>query len=144
MDLKKKHEIEEALREEHQEVSAGRLKEDNPLDDSGSFREFCEACRRGDLKLCQEKIQEGVNINARDEFDYTPLILVSSQLVPSTTLLLSNFGCARYSPPRLQMVDRKGTRLASVDTMKLYSCFSKPAHYVSETHFKANDACIMR
>ena len=77
MDLRKKHEIEEALRAEHQEVSAGRLKEDNPLDDSADFRIFCEACRRGDLKLCQEKIQEGVNINARDEFDYTPLILVS-------------------------------------------------------------------
>ncbi|KAK5007661.1 hypothetical protein LTR16_005236, partial [Cryomyces antarcticus] len=70
-----KHEIEQALHAEKQEISAGRLKEDNPLDVSEEFRIFCEACRRGDLKACQEKITEGVNINARDRFDYTPLIL---------------------------------------------------------------------
>ena len=73
-----KHQIETVLRAEHQEIAAGRLKEDNPYDDSNQFKTFCEACRRGDLKLCQEKIQEGVNINARDNFDNTPLILVSS------------------------------------------------------------------
>lgn len=71
-----KHEIEAALLAEKKEVSAGRLKEDNPLDLSDNFRIFCEACRRGDLKVCQERITEGVNINARDRFDYTPLILV--------------------------------------------------------------------
>ncbi len=68
--------IEAALHAEKQEIQAGRLKEDNPLDNSEDFRVFCEACRRGDLKVCQEKITEGVNINARDRFDYTPLILV--------------------------------------------------------------------
>lgn len=73
----KKHEIEAALHAEAQAISAGKLKEDNPLDLSESFRIFCEACRRGDLKVCQEKITEGVNINARDKFDYTPLILAS-------------------------------------------------------------------
>ncbi len=73
----RKDEIEAALHAEAQEISAGRLKEDNPLDVSEEFRVFCEACRRGDLKVCQEKIQDGVNINARDRFDYTPLILVS-------------------------------------------------------------------
>lgn len=62
-----KHEIEAALHAEHQEISAGRLKEDNPLDQSDSFKTLCEACRRGDLKVCQEKIQEGVNINAREQ-----------------------------------------------------------------------------
>ncbi|KAL2356656.1 hypothetical protein BJ546DRAFT_837862 [Cryomyces antarcticus] len=72
-----KHEIEQALHAEKQEISAGRLKEDNPLDVSEEFRIFCEACRRGDLKACQEKITEGVNINARDRFDYTSLILAS-------------------------------------------------------------------
>jgi ankyrin repeat and BTB/POZ domain-containing protein 1 len=72
-----KHEIEVALRNEHLDISAGRLKEDNPLDLSENFRLLCEACRRGDLKVCQEKITEGVNINARDRFDYTPLILVN-------------------------------------------------------------------
>ena len=71
-----KHQIEAALRDEHKDIQSGRLKEDNPLDTSESFRIFCEACRRGDLKVCQEKITEGVNINARDKFDYTPLILV--------------------------------------------------------------------
>lgn len=74
----KKHEIEAALHEEHQAISQGHLKEDSPLDLSEDFRIFCKSCRRGDLKVCQEKIQEGVNINARDRFDYTPLILVSS------------------------------------------------------------------
>jgi hypothetical protein len=76
MDVKKKHEIEAALATEAQAISAGHLKEENPLDLSDDFRAFCEACRRGDLKVCQEKISEGVNINARDKFDYTPLILV--------------------------------------------------------------------
>jgi ankyrin repeat/BTB/POZ domain-containing protein 1 len=76
MDVKKKYEIEAALATEAQAISAGHLKEENPLDLSDDFRAFCEACRRGDLKVCQEKISEGVNINARDKFDYTPLILV--------------------------------------------------------------------
>lgn len=73
----KKHEIEAALRDENKEIAAGRLKEDNPLDYSDGFRILCEACRRGDLKVCQEQIQTGININARDRFDYTPLILAS-------------------------------------------------------------------
>ncbi|KAH5098659.1 hypothetical protein HBI22_073810 [Parastagonospora nodorum] len=77
MDVKKKYEIEAALANEAQAISAGHLKEENPLDLSDDFRAFCEACRRGDLKVCQEKISEGVNINARDKFDYTPLILAS-------------------------------------------------------------------
>jgi FtsZ-binding cell division protein ZapB len=73
----KKHEIEVALATEAQAISAGKLKEDNPLDLSQDFDNFCQACRRGDLKVCQEQIQKGVNINARDRFDYTPLILAS-------------------------------------------------------------------
>lgn len=72
----KKHDIEAALYEEKQDIASGRLKDDNPLDFSDGFRTLCEACRRGDLKVCQEQIQTGVNINARDRFDYTPLILV--------------------------------------------------------------------
>ncbi|KAL9059358.1 MAG: hypothetical protein Q9162_001227 [Coniocarpon cinnabarinum] len=73
----KKYEIEAALHAEHKAIQEGQLKEDNPLDQSEEFRQFCEACRRGDLKTCQEKLQEGANINARDRFDYTPLILAS-------------------------------------------------------------------
>ncbi|KAF2741125.1 hypothetical protein EJ04DRAFT_548072 [Polyplosphaeria fusca] len=73
----RKHEIEAALATEAQAISSGRLKEDNPLDLSDDFRVFCEACRRNDLKLCQEMISKGVNVNARDRYDYTPLILAS-------------------------------------------------------------------
>ncbi|EMC94689.1 hypothetical protein BAUCODRAFT_73681 [Baudoinia panamericana UAMH 10762] len=72
-----KHQLERALYEEKKAVSSGRLKEENPLDTSADFRRFCEACRRGDLRVCQEQISKGININSRDEFDYTPLILAS-------------------------------------------------------------------
>lgn len=77
----RKHELEAALLAEKQDISSGRLKEDNPLDLSEDFRIFCDACRRGDLKVCQEQITKGVNINARDRFDYTPLILVRPLLL---------------------------------------------------------------
>jgi ankyrin repeat/BTB/POZ domain-containing protein 1 len=76
MPLLRKDQIEASLLEENQAIEAGKLKEDNPLDLSESFTQLCEACRRGDLKVCQETITEGANINARDRFDYTPLILV--------------------------------------------------------------------
>ena len=74
-----KHQLEKALHDEKVAVSSGRLKDENPLDTSADFRHFSEACRRGDLRLCQELISKGINVNARDEFDYTPLILVSSR-----------------------------------------------------------------
>ncbi|KAF9698367.1 hypothetical protein EKO04_003738 [Ascochyta lentis] len=77
MDVKKKYELEAALATEAQAISSGQLKEENPLDLSDAFRLFCEACRRGDLKVCQEMISQGVNLNARDKYDYTPLILAS-------------------------------------------------------------------
>ena len=72
----KKAEIEASLLEEHKLIEAGKLKEDTPLDLSEDFSRLCEACRRGDLKISQEMITKGTNINARDKFDYTPLILV--------------------------------------------------------------------
>jgi ankyrin repeat protein len=68
----------EASLHEKKLIQDGRLKEKNPLDTSEDFSTLCEACRRGDLKTCQEIMMNGVNINARDQFDYTPLILVSS------------------------------------------------------------------
>lgn len=89
MDVKKKYEIEAALANEAKAISAGQLKEENPLDLSDAFRTFCEACRRGDLKVCQEMISAGVNINARDKFDYTPLILVSTSYLWKNTTLMS-------------------------------------------------------
>ncbi|KAK2853237.1 hypothetical protein FQN49_005272 [Arthroderma sp. PD_2] len=75
--LLRKDQLETSLFNERKLISAGKLKEDNPLDLSEPFRELCEACRRGNLRACQEKITEGVNINGRDLFDCTPLILVS-------------------------------------------------------------------
>ena len=74
----RKDQLEASLHEETKLIKDGRLKEDNPLDFSESFAKLCEACRRGDLKVCQEMMTEGANINARDSFDYTPLILVSN------------------------------------------------------------------
>lgn len=73
----RKDQIERSLHEEKKLIEDGILKEDNPLDVSENFRKLCEACRRGDLKVCQEMIMDGVNINAKDLFDYTPLILAS-------------------------------------------------------------------
>ena len=72
-----KHNIEKALAQEKQDIQAGRLKDENHLDKSHDFYLMCEAARRGDLRLAQEQITKGVNINARDEYDYTPLILAS-------------------------------------------------------------------
>ena len=74
----KKAEIEVSLQQEQQLIQTGAIKEDNPLDSSEQFNKLCEACRRGDLKGCQEALNSGANLNARDLFDYTPLILVTS------------------------------------------------------------------
>ncbi|OJJ43074.1 hypothetical protein ASPZODRAFT_103947 [Penicilliopsis zonata CBS 506.65] len=73
----RKDQLEVSLHNEKKLIKEGAIKDDNPLDLSDPFRELCSACRKGDLKVCQEKITEGVNINARDPFDYTPLILAS-------------------------------------------------------------------
>ena len=75
----KKAEIEASLQEEAKLIQDGKLREENPLDVSLEFNKLCEACRCGDLKSCQEMIIEGANINARDLFDYSPLILVRAQ-----------------------------------------------------------------
>ncbi|KAL8904676.1 MAG: hypothetical protein Q9171_006962 [Xanthocarpia ochracea] len=75
--LLRKDQLEVSLHEEKKLIEDGRLKEENPLDLSERFNRLCEACRRGDLKLCQEMIRDGANINARDQFDYSPLILAS-------------------------------------------------------------------
>ncbi|KAL4883903.1 hypothetical protein BJY04DRAFT_183466 [Aspergillus karnatakaensis] len=73
----RKDQLEISLHHEQKLIKDGTIIDDNPLDSSEPFRELCEACRKGDLKVCQEKITEGVNINARDHYDYTPLILAS-------------------------------------------------------------------
>ncbi|KAI2860346.1 hypothetical protein CBS76997_9495 [Aspergillus niger] len=73
----RKDQLEVSLHNEKKLIKEGAIKDDNPLDLSEPFRELCNACRKGDLKVCQEKITEGVNINACDPYDYTPLILAS-------------------------------------------------------------------
>jgi ankyrin repeat and BTB/POZ domain-containing protein 1 len=72
----RKDELEAKLKDEHQLIESGVLRDENPLDVSDDFNNFLEACRRGDLKTCQELISQGVNINGKDLFDYTPLIVV--------------------------------------------------------------------
>jgi len=73
----RKHELEAKLKDDHQLISSGVLRNEHPFDTSSDFKEFMQACRLGDLKRCQELISAGVHINAKDEFDYTPLIIVS-------------------------------------------------------------------
>ena len=75
--LLRKDQLESSLYQEKKLIEDGVLKEDNPLDVSEPFRSLCEACRRGDLQTCHEMIGEGANINAKDQYDYTPLILAS-------------------------------------------------------------------
>ncbi|KAK1990982.1 BTB/POZ domain-containing protein [Colletotrichum falcatum] len=73
----RKDELEIQLKNEKELIKNGVLREDNPLDQSLEFEAFLLACRRGDLKTCQELISAGVNINGKDRFDYTPLIIAS-------------------------------------------------------------------
>ena len=73
----RKDQLEIKLKDDNQLIQDGVLRDDSPLDVSQDFQKLCNSCRVGDLKGCQEAISTGVNINARDLFDYTPLILVS-------------------------------------------------------------------
>jgi ankyrin repeat and BTB/POZ domain-containing protein 1 len=73
----RKDELEVQLKNENELIKSGVLRDENPLDLSEDFNAFLEACRKGDLKRCQELISAGVNINGKDNFDYTPLIIVS-------------------------------------------------------------------
>ncbi|PHH82291.1 hypothetical protein CDD82_6471 [Ophiocordyceps australis] len=58
-------------------INKGVLRDETPLDQSPEFDEFLLACRKGDLRKCQQLISLGVNINGKDKFDYTPLIIAS-------------------------------------------------------------------
>ncbi|KAH7013602.1 hypothetical protein EDB80DRAFT_710452 [Ilyonectria destructans] len=73
----RKDELEGTLAQEAILIKSGVLRDENPLDDSPEFHEFLTACRHGDLRTCQELISRGVNINGKDHFDYTPLIIAS-------------------------------------------------------------------
>lgn len=105
----RKDQLEISLHNEKKLIKEGAIKDDNPLDLSEEFRDLCNACRRGDLKVCQEKITEGVNVNARDPYDYTPLILVSLEGIESRRRSTSN----QDTQPRR----------VSAGTMRLRSCY---------------------
>lgn len=72
----RKHELESKLGEESHLIKTGVLRDDNPLEDNEDFNDFLLACRHGDLQKCQEYINLGININGKDKFDYTALIIV--------------------------------------------------------------------
>lgn len=101
----RKDELQLKLGDERQMVRSGLLKEENPLDLSPEFNQLVEACRRGDLRTCQQLISAGVNINGRDRFDYTPLIIVSG----APRIAVSGHVLMR-------------SRLAFADTMNLFDC----------------------
>lgn len=82
----RKDELEAKLEDDLQLVESGVLRDENPLDDSDKFQDLLLACRKGDLKRTQVLISAGVNINGKDNFDYTPLIIVSLSLLPTPTL----------------------------------------------------------
>lgn len=125
----RKDQLEISLHNEKKLIKEGAIKDDNPLDLSEPFRDLCKACRKGDLKVCQEKITEGVNVNARDSYDYTPLILVSglystgSEYHVITAYLHSN-------------------RQVSVDIMKLCSFCLSQGRSVSGTRSKVKGTFI--
>lgn len=134
--LLRKDQLELSLHKEKKLIEDGILKEENPLDVTDNFCKLCDGCRRGDLKVCQEMITEGVNINARDPFDYTPLILVS--LTGKVFSLLESLG--------EDLVAWRGkigdliTRPAFADTMKLFSFFSRLGLCVREIPSKERGA----
>lgn len=72
----KNRELEEALAQEKR-LDMSQLRDENPLDLSAEFAALIRATRNGNVKECQEIVNKGVNINGRDKYDYTPLILVS-------------------------------------------------------------------
>ncbi|KAI1761126.1 hypothetical protein GGR53DRAFT_506641 [Hypoxylon sp. FL1150] len=73
----RKDQLEAKLKDDLELVRSGVLRDENPLDLSEEFNELLQVCRRGDLKRTQELISAGVNINGKDRFDYTPLIIAS-------------------------------------------------------------------
>ena len=69
--------LQSQLLDERQLIREGRLKDENPLDESSSFTALCDACRKGDARGVMVEIGRGVNVNGRDNFDSSPLQLAS-------------------------------------------------------------------
>jgi len=147
----RKYEIEQALHEEKRDIASGRLKEDNPLDLSEGFRLLCEASRRGDLKACQERIAEGVNLNAKDSYDYSPLILVSCPSIIDAKALsafsdgVTTHPCSYQASNKTRglITEVLGYRLVSVGIMKWFSICSSLERSANAILSRANDAYTM-
>lgn len=122
-----KVDLEIQLKDEHELIKEGLLRDESPLDTSPEFQELCIACRIGDVQRFQKAITTpGININARDPFDYTPLILVglkASLFIHFTPLTIS--------------------RLVFAVIIMLLNYFSRPELYVNEIHSKGRDVYIM-
>lgn len=127
MDSHRRDQLDASLREGKHQIENSWLEEDSPLDLSEDFSKLCLACRTGDLKSCQELITDGVNINARDQFDYTPLILVSLSSTIFFTLILI------WDLPRP----------AYAAIMRLYNYYWRLAHSVCEILSRVRDVSIM-
>lgn len=69
--------LQSQLIDERQLIKDGKLKDENPLEDSAAFIALCNACRKGDARGVMAELNRGVNVNGRDNFDSSPLQLAS-------------------------------------------------------------------
>lgn len=56
-----------------------------------SFKALCDACRTGNAQQAMAMINEGVNIHALDEYDYSPLVIVSWPMTHNGESLANRF-----------------------------------------------------
>lgn len=124
----KKYELEAKLKDEHKLIQQGILRDENPLDLTSDFTKFLGACRKGDLKTCQELISNGVNINGKDAFDYTPLIIASL--------------CGHFE--LVQLLLESGTPPCDAEMASPADKVLMPmqVHSRRGTHFRAKEQCI--
>lgn len=127
MDSLRKDQLDANLHEGKLRIENSWFEEDSPLDLSEEFSKLCLACRTGDLKSCQELITDGVSINAHDQFDYTPLILVR--------LTFTSFF------NRILILDLPRPAYAAI--MRLYNFYWRLAHSVCEILSRVSDVSIM-
>ncbi|KPM41960.1 hypothetical protein AK830_g4544 [Neonectria ditissima] len=135
----RKHELEGALAQETILIKSGVLRDENPLDDSSEFDEFLTACRHGDLRRCQELISRGVNINGKDRFDYTPLIIVGEGGPGQSDGGNGRDGNGNEPPVRVRYVAAKPSGLKSHFT---YTHARRSAGALAERNTFQGERCI--
>lgn len=123
----KKYELEAKLKDEHKLIEQGILRDENPLDLTSDFSNFLGACRRGDLKTCQELISRGVNINGKDAFDYTPLIIASL--------------CGHFELVQLLLESGTTPRVAAIAGPTEQVLMPKQVRLQRGTRFRAKEPC---